>query len=230
MKSQFELVTEFDLEANTQIINTIKANYPDHDILSEETGLANNPGKVKWIVDPLDGTTNFAIRNPVFTVSIAVMHDGKLISGVIYAPVTDDLYVAEKGKGATLNGRTIHVSSTETLKSSIIMYGSSHDQHSALFALKINEHFLNYTFKVRRLGSASLDLAFVAAGRVDACVMAPPSTLWDVAAGVLLIQEAGGKVTDLSGKNWTAPGDQVVASNGLLHAEILQHIKEIQKS
>lgn len=229
LKSQFELVTKFDLGANRRIVRMIRKFFPEHDILSEETGLSNRPGVIQWVVDPLDGTTNFAIRNPVFAVSLAVIEDHAVKVGVVYAPVTNDLYVAEKGKGASLNGRRLHVSDTNTVKHAIIMYGSSHDPHSSKFALKIHEHFAHYAFKVRRLGAASLDLAYVAAGRVDACVMAPPSTLWDIAAGVLLIQEAGGEVTDLAGERWKTPGNQVVATNGILHKEILDNVRLLLK-
>jgi myo-inositol-1(or 4)-monophosphatase len=219
------LVSEIDRGAEERIISAIKRHYPGHAILAEESGNLATSSETKWIIDPLDGTTNFLHGVPVFSVTIAVERHGELIAGVVYDPNLDELFTAEKGAGAFLNGRRLRVSSTDRLLSSLLVTGFPYDigrnpHHAA-------ERFVSFLLAaggIRRLGSAAIDLSYVAAGRFDGFweVFLNP---WDMAAGVLLIQEAGGTVTDFSGRGPNIYDHMVLASNGLIHGAMLEVLR-----
>jgi myo-inositol-1(or 4)-monophosphatase len=217
------LVTEIDKRSEEIIIGIIKQHYPAHDILAEESGLkSSSASEYRWIIDPLDGTTNFTHALPVFCVSIGVERKGKIIAGVIYDPNFDELFTAEKGNGALLNGKRMKVSRTESLNTSLLVTGfpyniTENPDHAV-------EHFYNFLMRaqaVRRMGSAAIDMAYVAAGRYDGFweVALNP---WDMAAGTLLIEEAGGTLTDFSGNPLSVYHKQIVASNGKIQKEMLE--------
>lgn len=223
------LVTEIDKKSEELIVNIIKKHYPNHDILAEESGSKHgSKSDYKWIIDPLDGTTNFTHGLPIFCVSIGLERKGEIILGAIYDPNFDELFTAEKGRGAFLNGRRLRVSTTKELKSSLLVTG---------FPYNINEnpdhcieHFVNFLLNaqaIRRMGSAALDLAYVAAGRYDGFweVNLNP---WDMAAGVLLVKEAGGEITNFTGTDIDIYGKQIVASNKSIHKEMLEILKKVK--
>ncbi len=225
-KGDVDLVTEADRASEKLIVERIHSFFPSHDVVGEEGTRTKAGGEFKWYVDPLDGTTNFAHGYPVFCVSLGVERRGKPEAGVIYDPTRDELFSAEKGKGSTLNGRAISVSTTKTLGESILATGfPSHKRHK-----NPNIHFYHQltlrSHGLRRAGSASLDLANVASGRYDGFWEFNLNP-WDTAAGVLLVQEAGGKVTRFDGSPWRIESDETLASNALLHAELMQNFAEI---
>lgn len=226
-KGEADLVTVADREAEALIRSRIKARWPSHDILGEEGGLQDSGSPYRWYVDPLDGTTNFAHGFPVFCVSLAVEFKGQRIAGVIYDPTRDELFAAEQGSGAYLNGRRIHVSQTGRLVESLVATGfPSHKRHAnpnIFFYHQITLH----SHGVRRAGSAALDLCCVACGRFDGFWEFNLNP-WDTAAGVLLVEEAGGKVTDMSGGPFQLNSRETVASNGSIHAALLEEFAQIR--
>ncbi len=224
-KEEINLVTEIDKETEKKIVEFIKSKFPHHSILAEESGEAKLDSGYKWIIDPLDGTTNYTHSFPVFCVSIALEHKGEVILGVIYDPNFDELFWAEKGKGAFLNGKKISVSKTDKLIKSMLATGFPYNVREN--PDNCIEHFVNFLMEaqaIRRLGSAALDLAYVACGRLDGFweVNLNP---WDVAAGKIIIEEAGGKVTDFYGNKFSIYTKGIVASNGLIHEQMLEVIK-----
>jgi len=225
-KGDADLVTEADRNSETLIRKRIHEKWPKHDILGEENGLVDTGSEYRWYVDPLDGTTNFAHGYPVFCVSMGLEHKGQRIAAVVYDPTRDEMFTAAKGSGAQLNGEPIHVSKTPTLAETIIATGfPSHKRHKIP-----NIHFYHQitlkTHGVRRAGSAALDLCYVACGRFDAFWEFNLNP-WDTAAGVLIVQEAGGKVTDFSGGSFNIDSRQTVASNVLVHDALLHEFQEI---
>lgn len=221
-KGDIDLVTEADLASEQLIIERIKSHYPRHAILAEESGATAGfetvPGQSdwRWIIDPLDGTTNYAHGYPCFCVSIALERAGAIEIAVIYDPTRDEMFAAERGQGASLNDRTVRVSSVADLNSAMLCTGFPYNvRERPNFA----RHFANFTMAaqaVRRDGSAAIDLAYVACGRFDG-FWEDGLSPWDVAAGVLLIEEAGGRVTDFSGGPLDIYTPKVLASNGLIH-------------
>jgi myo-inositol-1(or 4)-monophosphatase len=219
-KGDIDLVTEADLAAEKLIIERIKSHYPRHAILAEESGASVeiDAGKSdwKWIIDPLDGTTNYAHGYPCFCVSIAVERAGQIEVGVVYDPTRDELFAAERGQGATLNERPIRVSTVADLNSAMLCTGFPYNvRERPDFA----REFINFTMTaqaVRRDGSAALDLAYLACGRFDG-FWEDGLNAWDIAAGLLLIEEAGGRVTDFRGVPLSIYTPKVLATNGLVH-------------
>ena len=214
-----EAVTRYDKMVDELIIQEIRRQYPDHSLLTEESGLLEGDPDWLWIVDSLDGTANFADSNHLFSVCLAVMHKGELALGAIYAPAINELYLAEKRNGAYLNQRRIHVSETSHLGQSYLFYceGGERDRErtGALFSRvypKVTD--------LRKLGSAGLETAWVAAAKGEAYFTTKIEP-WDVAPGVLLVQEAGGKVTDFNGKPWQPETSDLVFSNGRVHTAII---------
>ena len=210
-----DLVTEADREAEAAIRSYLLGRHPDHAFLGEEGG-AEGGGRYRWIVDPLDGTVNFAHRFPFYAVSVALERDGELLLGVVLDAVHDELFTAVRGGGARLNGAPIRVSQTAELKRSLLATGFPYDVDRVPEAVEYFRRVLAHGVPVRRPGAAALDLAYVAAGRIDG-FWEMKLNPWDVAAGVLLIEEAGGRVTDLKGRPYALGGRYIVASNGRLH-------------
>lgn len=215
------LVTEADHASEKAIIKAIKRDYPNHFILSEEIGEIKTNSDYKWIVDPIDGTINFAHGVPVCCVSIAVEHHGKIIMGAVYNPLMNEYFFAEKGKGATLNGKKISVSKKNEVKSSYLATGFPYTYlDSKNGPLQVFERFIRQGIPVRRLGSAALDLCWVAAGRFDG-FYEHSLQAWDSAAGFLMVEEAGGKITNFKGDNYSVYQPNLLATNGIIHDEML---------
>lgn len=217
-----DLVTEADHAADRAIISTIKSQFPDHFILSEETGNLVTDSEYKWIIDPIDGTINFAHGIPICCVSIGVEKNGEMIMGVVYAPFLNEFYFAEKGKGAFLNDRPIHVSKQDKLINACLVTGFPYTYvNSPNGPLQVFERLIKKGVPVRRLGSAAIDLCWVAAGRFDG-FYEHKLNAWDSSAGFLLIEEAGGKVTDFKGEYYSVYQPHICATNGFIQEELLQ--------
>lgn len=221
------LVTEYDQKVEDLIIKFIRKHFPDHGFLGEEGGSTGETSQgVQWLIDPIDGTVNFAHNIPVFSVSIAASFQGNPLSGVVYNPMTNELFVAEKGLGAYLNGIPIKVTKTPILADAILATGFPYNVNEN--PLRCIDHFVSFAklgVPIRRLGSAALDLAYVASGRFDGFweVSLHP---WDFAAGKLLVEEAGGKITTYHKEEVTTFTDStIIASNTLLHDQMLNHLK-----
>jgi len=227
-KAHHEIVTAADLASEKEIIKTIKKNFPDHEILSEESGVGGVKSDYCWIIDPLDGTTNFSMHNPLFAVSIGVAFRGEVVVGVIYAPALGELFVAEKSKGAFLNGKKIKSSKLGKKGRTLNTYCHGREEKDIRLALAYMNYQKLHGFDCRQLGSAALELAYVASGRVESIVI-PGAHPWDVAAGVILVREAGGRVTDLVNKAWNLKSYGIGASNGEVHSEIIGVLKKVQK-
>jgi len=225
-KGEADLVTAADRKSETLIRDRIRTLWPSHDVLGEEEGLRDTGSEYRWYVDPLDGTTNFAHGFPVFCVSMALQHKNETIAGLCYDPTRDELFAAERGKGAFLNQSQIHVSKISKLAESLLGTGfPSHKRHK-----NPNIHFYHQitlrTHGLRRAGSAALDLCSVAAGRFDGFWEFNLNP-WDTAAGVLIVQEAGGKVTDFQGGPFQLNSRETLASNGLLHDGLISEFQQI---
>jgi myo-inositol-1(or 4)-monophosphatase len=218
------LVTEADHAAEKAIISVIQQAHPDHFILSEETGEIRTNSEYKWIIDPIDGTVNFANGIPICCVSIALEKEGNMILGSVYNPFMNELYFAQKGMGATLNGKKITVGTKSTVISSCLVTGFPYTYlDSRNGPLAVFEKLIRQGVPVRRLGSAAFDLCWVAAGRFDG-FYEHKLQAWDSAAGFLMVEEAGGKVTDFEGNHYSPYQPHIVATNGLIHAELLQYV------
>jgi len=212
-----DLVTEVDKRSETAIINIIRETYPDHFILSEEVGEMKTGSTIKWIIDPIDGTVNYANGIPICCVSIGVEQDGEMVLGAVYNPFMNELFVAEKGKGATLNGVPIHVSNKAEIGTSFLVTGFAYKwQDMPNNPLQVLEHVVKQGIPVRRLGSAAIDLCWVACGRFDG-FYEHHLQAWDSAAGFLIVEEAGGKVTDFSGNRYSPYQKELLATNGHIH-------------
>jgi myo-inositol-1(or 4)-monophosphatase len=215
------LVTEVDHKCEDVIIDIIKRNYPSHYILSEESGEIIQDSTYKWIIDPIDGTVNFANRIPVCCVSIGIEIDGKMEMGVVYNPFINEFFFAQRGYGSTLNDQLIHVSKSENVLTSCLATGFPYtylDMPNG--PLEVFSKLIRKGVPVRRLGSAAIDMCYVAAGRFDGYYEHKLNP-WDSAAAFLIIEEAGGKVTDLKGDPYSPYKHGIVASNGLIHDGLL---------
>jgi myo-inositol-1(or 4)-monophosphatase len=218
------LVTEADHAAEKAIIQVIKKDFPDHFILSEECGESGTANEYKWIIDPIDGTVNFANGIPICCVSIGVEQNGKMILGAVYNPNMNEFYFAEKGCGATLNDNKISVSNkTEVIKSCLVTGFPYTYLDEPNGPLQVFEKLIRQGIPVRRLGSAAIDLCWVAAGRFDG-FYEHKLAAWDSAAGFLMVEEAGGKVTDFEGNYYSPYQPHIVATNGKIHEELLQYV------
>lgn len=223
-KAKAELVTDIDRQVNRVILRRLAAKYPSHGILAEEGGNRPSPSGYRWIIDPLDGTTNYVTHVPYFGVSIALTVNGSPILGVVNAPETDECFTAAVGRGARLNGRAIHVSRVATLHQSMVAVSYGNSRSAITRAVEITKRLGFASHHLRHNGSAALDLAYVAAGRLDAAVMAGQVHAWDVAAGVVIAREAGGEVSDLSGRPFTWKSSALLASNFKLHRALLRKL------
>jgi myo-inositol-1(or 4)-monophosphatase len=226
-KHEIDLVTDADKASEAKILALIRERFPDHGILAEEQGQASGSAPYRWIVDPLDGTTNYAHAVPHYCVSIAVEgRGGRLLAGVVFDPIREELFTAALGQGAFLNRERLHVSSTAALGESLLAVGFPYDlwshpeQPLALF-----KRFAQRARGMRRMGAAALDLAYVAAGRFEG-FFEYRLKAWDVAAGALLVTEAGGTITHLLGGPLDLNDCDVLASNGALHPQMLEVIRE----
>jgi myo-inositol-1(or 4)-monophosphatase len=221
-KGSINLVTDVDLASEKLIREAIATHYPRHEVLAEEGGLSESISEYRWIVDPLDGTTNYAHGYPVFCVSIALECQGEVVVGVVYDPMRDELFTAERGTGAAFNNRGIHVSKTGDLLESILSTGFPYDiKTSTLTNLNHWENFAMNAQALRRDGAAALDLCYVACGRFDGFWELNLSP-WDTAAGALIASEAGGRVTDFAGGAFSNYKPEIVASNGLIHQRMIE--------
>ena len=250
LKSKHEIVTKADLLAEELIIKEINVNFPTHGIISEEAGIREPKAGARtvWIIDPIDGTTNFSIHNPLWCISIAVgsiserpekmrvvrnklsgsgeksicLEDIEIIFGAIFMPVTGELFTAEKGSGTLLNGRPTEVSSVKKGK---VLHTFCHGSGEANIKKALDYYRKQKLsgFDCRQMGSAAIELAYVSVGRIES-IMIPGANIWDVAAGALLVSEAGGRVTDFSGRTWYPGSKDILATNGYGHKEILKLI------
>ncbi|MEP7075692.1 MAG: inositol monophosphatase family protein [Acidobacteriota bacterium] len=226
-KGDINLVTEADLASEALIIERVKSYYPRHAILAEESGEAVVKGgdqEWKWIIDPLDGTTNYAHGYPCFCVTIALENKGEIVVGVTFDPTRNELFAAERGQGASLNGKPIRVSAAEKLSECLVVTGFPYDFKSKPNFERHLTDFLMSARGVRRDGSAAIDMAYVACGRFDG-FWEEGLNPWDVAAGYLLIQEAGGRVSYYDGSEFNIYKPPIVASNGLIHSQMLEVLK-----
>jgi myo-inositol-1(or 4)-monophosphatase len=229
-KSAFNIVTEADKAAESEVIQTIREIFPNHKILGEESGaLDADSADHRWIIDPLDGTTNFAHGYPFFCVSIAFEEKGEVIFGLVFNPVNNERFQAEKGAGAFLNGQQIIASSVETLDASLLATGFPPDSKNAKYSnMQEFQHLTDLCHGVRRDGSAALDLCYVACGRLDG-FWEFKLNAWDVAAGALIIREAGGIVTCPSGCDFEMESGHILASNGIIHEELQRELNKISE-
>jgi myo-inositol-1(or 4)-monophosphatase len=227
--SMHDIVTIYDTKAEESVFSTIRETFPDHVFLGEESGLSGSTqDKVTWIVDPIDGTINFYRKIPLFSVSIAAVYNEEVLCGVVYNPITDELFSAQKGKGAFLNGQKINVSSIANMNEGIYAIGFPYEMsHISEKNVALYFKVLNQGAPIRNLGSGALSLAYVAAGKIDAFWI-PSLYAWDMAAGMLLVTEAGGIVTSQTGKNFekiaTTDALDILATNRLLHDKILTEL------
>jgi myo-inositol-1(or 4)-monophosphatase len=229
-KGWANLVTEADLLAEELIVKRIRAAHPDHQILAEERGVSPDTGPVKWVIDPLDGTTNYAHGYPLYCVSIGVEVAGKVVAGVVFDPVADECFSAIKGQGATLNGDPISVSEETDLEDSLLVTGFSYGREAVSQNLRLFNEMMMVSRSVRRDGSAALDLCYVACGRYDGFWELSLSP-WDVAAGGLIVEEAGGVVSGYRGQATSIYDGECLATNGGIHkalSEILTTVRSAE--
>ncbi len=222
------LVTEVDHASEKAIIEIIKTNFPGHFILSEEIGAIVMDSSYKWIIDPIDGTVNYANGIPLCCVSIGLEHEGKMILGAVFNPFINEFFIAEKGKGATLNDKPIQVSNKSNVISSCLVTGFPYRYlNEPNGPLDIFNTLIRKGVPVRRLGSAAIDLCWVAAGRFDG-FFEHKLEAWDSAAGFLMVEEAGGKITDYKGNYYSPYQPQILATNGKIHDELLAYVNGAQ--
>ncbi|HLD57868.1 MAG TPA: inositol monophosphatase family protein [archaeon] len=225
-KSKFEgFVTEADLASEKIILSELKKAFPDYSILSEEAGEERKNSNYMWLVDPLDGTTNFKIKNPFFNVSIGLAKGKQIVMGVIYSPILDELFYSIEGRGAYLNGKKISISDTSNFSSSVIAFCHGGKNQKAIErALKIYSKLKLLSNHTRQFGAAALEFCYLAAGRMD-IVEITDTNPWDVGAGSLIAKEAGAVVTDLSGNPWDTTKKDILAANSKLHSQLLKILK-----
>jgi len=230
LKGRANLVTEADLESQKTVTGIIAGAFPEDGFYAEEAASGEMPAGRVWIIDPLDGTTNYAHGFPAAGVSIGFSQDGIIKAGGVYDPFREEFFLAEKGKGSYMNGERLRVSGAGSIEKALLVTGFPYDRaERSDYYCRFFSHFMKISHDVRRMGAASLDMCWTAAGRVDGYWefnLKP----WDVAAGKIIIEEAGGKVTDFGGGPWrvdAALGSQTLAANPALHAEMLRHIKEL---
>ncbi len=225
-KGTIDLVTEADRMSEELIVREIARRYPDHGILSEESAAKNERATTRWIIDPLDGTTNYAHGFPFFCVSIALEQEGVVVLGVVYDPLRGEMFFGERGKGAFLNGKKIQVSSETDLSRSLLATGFPYDiRVSPDNNVNFFSAMIMKAQAIRRPGAAALDLSYLAAGRLDGFweLKLKP---WDTAAGCLMVREAGGTISDLSGGQWALNSPALLASNGSIHEQMIKVLKE----
>ena len=223
-KGAIDLVTEVDLEVERMFRAMIAERYPEHDVLAEEMGGSSRGARHRWVFDPLDGTTNFAHGVPIFCASLALEIDGEAVVAAVYDPNRRELFTAEAGVGSWLNGTRLQVSANATVLESMLVTGFPYNIHQkADEFLKVFGQVLREARAIRRLGSAAIDICWVAAGRMDGFWEASLKP-WDTRAAALILEEAGGRVTGMDGETWQPDAGHIVATNGLIHDEVLRII------
>jgi len=224
-KGEIDLVTEVDRACEDAILDVLRSRCPGHDIVTEETDLARTGSRYVWFTDPLDGTTNYAHGYPFFCTSVALTVDGSTVAGAVYDPIKDELFTAERGQGARLNGKPLRVTSCSTLLRSLLVTGFPYDLRDDLRAkLALFNRFMGHARAIRRDGAAALDLCYVAAGRVDG-FWEERLQPWDMMAGALMVEEAGGKVTRYDGSPLGLRADEILAANPGLHAAMMDVLR-----
>lgn len=225
-KGPIDLVTEIDRKSEDLLVKRIRETYPKHSIVAEESGLLDGQNENRWFIDPVDGTSNYAKGFPIFCVSIAYAYQGKITRAAVFDPIREELFTAERGQGAFLNGQRIHVTATDKLIDSMLVTGFPYDLEQKENNLNHFVRLSHHVQTIRRLGSAVLDQAYVAAGRLDGYWEIGLSP-WDIAAGTLLIEEAGGLVTTVKGApDYFKPPYDLIGANPGLHAKLLQLLNE----
>ncbi|HDY89667.1 MAG TPA: inositol monophosphatase [bacterium] len=227
-KGRINIVTDVDYRSEEEIINLIKSRYPEHDIIAEESNNEIIGSPFRWVIDPLDGTVNYAHDFPFFAVSIALEINGEIEIGIVYNPIMDEFFHARKGEGAFLNNVPISVSKTNNLEKSLLATGFPYDIRESSHNLAHFNHLIKLAQGIRRPGSAALDICYCAMGRFDGyweITILP----WDIAAGILIVTEAGGIVSKLNGEPLSIYDKQVVASNGRIHNELVKEIQTVNK-
>ncbi len=226
-KGKRDIVTEVDLRAEKIILDMIKVQFPDHAILSEETGMiGDNSVKYMWVVDPIDGTMNYYYGMNPYRVGICLLEDKKPVLNVLYNPTEDEMYVAQKGGGAFLNDKKITVSGNDDLKNSLVMFHLSSKEEPRKRIMDVLEKVFEASMQVRMLGSSLASMSYVATGKMDAFFNVSQKP-WDILPGVLLIEEAGGKVTDIKGGEITHESTSVIATNGKVHDQMVKLLEGI---
>ena len=233
-KGVIDLVTDADRAAEALIKSAITSQFPDHRFVGEESSFLSGDQPVQsdlhsWLVDPLDGTTNYAHRYPHFAVSIGLEHAGSLVLGVVYDPMLNELFVAERGGGATLNDAPIGVSTIDRLDRSLLATGFAYEQEKLAENARVWTGLLSLAQALRRSGSAALNLCYVACGRLDG-YWERPLNVWDMAAGSLIVEEAGGRVAGYGGSRFDPYGSEAIASNGLIQADLIEHVGRLSES
>jgi myo-inositol-1(or 4)-monophosphatase len=223
-----ETQTEIDIKAEEAIISIIRKAFPGHGILAEESGQKESPGDYLWVIDPLDGTTNYSINNPFFCTSISLAFRGEVVLAVTHAPITGELFHAVRGGGALLNGKAINVSNEGRISNLLLSYCNGKSREDKVEIGRIFSRIKPLAKDFDRYKAGALELAFVAAGRLG-CYLANSQMSWDSAAGALLVMEAGGRVTDFEGRPWNIRSRDILASNGMVHDGILKIIREARR-
>ena len=223
-KSKHDLVTSVDKGAEKIILDAISQTFPDHAILSEEAGRKEAKSDYLWVIDPLDGTTNFFLGNPLFTISIALFYKKEVVLSVIHVPITDQTFSSQKNKGAYLNKTKLSVSQKNKLEGAYLAYCFPPKKQGMKTIAKIFPKLVKKASLMRQFGSASWEICQVASGKLDGFFL-PHVSPWDVAGGALLVKEAGGKVTNFQGKPWTLEDKSFVATNGKVHHKLLKTLK-----
>lgn len=226
LKGESDLVTEADRASERLIVERLRTHFPSHNIVAEEGGGHASTSEYRWYVDPLDGTTNFAHNFPVFNVTLALERAGELIAGVVFDPLRGEMFAAELGAGAYLNHRRIHVSKTVRLEDSLIATGFPSKRRHQNVNIHFYYHLAMVTHGVRRAGAAAIDLAYVAAGRLEGFWEFQLNP-WDMAAGILLVNEAGGQCSDMKGNPFSLGGPHLLADNGHIHSDIVATFAEV---
>ena len=226
LKGPGDFVTNCDMKVEKILIEELQKARPNYSILSEEIGEINNDSSFRWIIDPIDGTTNFLHGIPHFAISIGLEHDKEIICGIVYDPIKDEMFVAEKGNGSYLNNQRMRVSARSKLKDCIIFTGGPkrESKDKELTFEEYKKFSSNIFIPIRKMGSASLDMAYVAAGRCDG-FWQRNLNYWDIAAGIILVKEAGGFVTDFKGQNGYIKDKTIVVTNSMVNKEMIEILK-----
>jgi myo-inositol-1(or 4)-monophosphatase len=224
-KGEIDIVTDVDRACEDAILDTIRSRFPAHDVVTEETHFERTGDRHVWLIDPLDGTVNFAHGYPFFSASVAVAVDGEVVAGAVFDPIKEELFTAERGEGAYLNGRRLHVSAADALIRGLLVTGFPYDVRDDVETkVRLFKRFMAEARAIRRDGSAALDLCYLAAGRIDG-FWEERLNVWDMAAGNLLVEEAGGRVSRFDGAALGLGHDEIVASNGKLHEAMLDVLR-----